>query len=57
MLLVLVPLAAELNFRFVESPIRRMGVRIANKILAKSQETPAGAPQPVAEPVSVRTVR
>ncbi|MET0677459.1 MAG: acyltransferase [Bradyrhizobium sp.] len=57
MLLVLVPLAAELNFRFVETPIRRMGVRIADRILAKSRETSAVAQPPVAEPVPVRPVR
>ena len=45
MLLVLVPLFAELNFRFVESPLRRTGVRLANQILAKKTATPAVAPQ------------
>ena len=47
-ILIMITGLAELNFRFVETPMRRRGVRIANRILARQADVPviAVAPDP-----------
>jgi peptidoglycan/LPS O-acetylase OafA/YrhL len=42
MIVVLLPILAELNFRFVESPLRRKGVRLAKQIMATRPATAMG---------------
>ena len=50
MVLILLPLLAELNFRFVESPLRRKGKAIAQRIMARR---PAAANAARARPETI----
>jgi peptidoglycan/LPS O-acetylase OafA/YrhL len=47
---VLLPLLAELNFRFVENPLRRKGKKLAQRIMSDRRAAVAPAPQEVALP-------
>lgn len=40
---LLVPIVAELNFRFVETPLRRKGKQLAQRIMAGRPATPQAA--------------
>jgi peptidoglycan/LPS O-acetylase OafA/YrhL len=49
MILILLPILAELNFRFVESPLRRRGTQLANRIMAKRPAMPTALPDGILE--------
>jgi peptidoglycan/LPS O-acetylase OafA/YrhL len=49
LLLVLIPIFAELNFRFVESPLRRKGTQLSKQIMAARPALATALPQGIAE--------